>query len=75
VDGRLLPTDTIGRGKDIREKAIADLKGSEVEEIKVVKPGDLAALQRYGAAAQFGVEITLLPRFRKASSETHPNTR
>jgi hypothetical protein len=75
VDGRPLPTDTIGPGKVIRERVIAGLTGDQVEEIKVLKRDEVAA-RNYGAEAQFGViMITLRPQFRKASSETHPNTR
>ena len=67
VDGRVLPTDTIGPGKHLRERVLADL-GSQIENIEVLRANDSTAVRRYGKAVQFGViEITLLPAFRRAT--------
>jgi hypothetical protein len=76
VDGRPLPTDTIGPGKVVRERFMAELNGNHVEMIEVITANDSSAQQLYGMAAQFGVvKITLLPRFKTTSPRTQPNTR
>ena len=76
VDGHPLPTDTIGAGKLVRERFMAELNGNQIEQIEVITVGDSTARQAYGAAGQFGViRITLGPAFRAISPQTQPNTR
>ena len=76
VDGWQLPTDTIGPGKLVRERFLAELNGNQVEMIEIIKANDSSARQRYGMAAQFGViKITLRSAMRTALPQTQPNTR
>jgi hypothetical protein len=76
VDGKQLPTDSVGRGKTKRERALAALDPSRVKLIEVFGRNDPGMLSKYGHAGRNGViVITMLDSRAKQPSSQQPNTR
>jgi hypothetical protein len=76
VGGNLLPTDTIGRGKVKRERALAALDPSRIKRIEAFGRDDPGMLAKYGNAARGGViVITLLEIRAKQAVSQQPKTR
>jgi hypothetical protein len=76
IDGKRLPTDSVGRGKIKRERVLAALDPSRVKLIEVFGRNDPGMLSRYGHAGRNGViVITMLDSRAKRPSPQQLDTR
>ena len=76
VDGKQLPSDSVGRGKMKRERALAALDPSRIKGIEVFGRNDPGMLFKYGNAGRNGViVITMLDSRAKQPASQQPNTR